>query len=69
MAYSHPWGCAQIGMMEYRNIGIMGFGILSGWTNRTSRISGKIKIARILIKPNIPSFHHSNIPLSSLLQN
>jgi hypothetical protein len=46
-------------MMEQWNSGIMVSGIMQCWINgpATGGIDGKIKIAIILLKTNIPSFH------------
>jgi hypothetical protein len=51
-------------MMEQWNSGIMGPGIMQCWINghATGGIDDKIKMANILLKTNIPSFHHSIIP-------
>jgi hypothetical protein len=53
-------------MMEQWNCGIMGSGIMQCWMNgpATGGIDDKIKMAIILLKTNIPSFHHSIIPFS-----
>ncbi len=53
-------------MMEYWNSGIMGFGIMQCWINgpATDGIDDKNKMAYILLKTNIPAFHHSIIPFS-----
>jgi hypothetical protein len=44
----------------------MGFGIMQCWINApaTGGIDDKIKMANILLKTNIPSFHPSIIPFS-----
>jgi len=51
-------------MLELGNIGIMGSGILQYWINgpATSGLDGEIEMVNILLKTNIPSFHHSIIP-------
>jgi hypothetical protein len=36
-------GFAPIGMVEYRNIGIMGFGIMQYWDNGKICVDDKIK--------------------------
>jgi len=54
-------------MMEYWKSGIMDFGLMQCWINRPARngIEDKNKMAvYILLKTNIPTFHHSIIPLS-----
>jgi hypothetical protein len=44
----------------------MGSGIMQCWINgpATDGIDGKIKMADILLKTNIPAFHRSTIPFS-----
>jgi hypothetical protein len=56
--------------MEYWNIGIMGSGIMQCWINgpTTGGIDDKIKMVNILLKTNIPSFHHSIIPFPGQIQ-
>jgi hypothetical protein len=44
-------------MLEYWNIGKMGFGILKCWVNGKNRLDDKIKTDNILKKP---LFHHSH---------
>jgi hypothetical protein len=53
-------------MMEQWNSGVMGSGIMQCWINgpATGGIDDKIKMAIILLKTNIPAFHHSIIPFS-----
>jgi hypothetical protein len=57
-------------MMEYWNSGIMGSGIMQCWVDgpATDGIDGKIKMAYILLKTNIPAFHHSIIPFSGQIR-
>jgi hypothetical protein len=52
-------------MLECWNNGIMGSGIMQYWINgpATGWIKDKIKMGNILLKTNIPSFHHSIIPV------
>jgi len=59
---------APIGMMERWNSGLMGSGIMQCWINGKIRIHDKIKKANILLKTNIPSFHHSIIPFPGKIQ-
>jgi hypothetical protein len=51
-------------MMEYWKSGIMGSGIMQCWINgpAADRIDDKNKMGYILLKTNIPAFHHSIIP-------
>jgi hypothetical protein len=53
-------------MMEQWNSGVMGSGIMQCWISgpATGVIEGKIIMAIILLKTNIPAFHHSIIPFS-----
>jgi hypothetical protein len=60
--FQRNWGFAPIGMLECWNSGIMGSGIMQCWINGKIHINDKIKMANILLKTNIPSFHHSIIP-------
>jgi hypothetical protein len=48
-------------MMEQWNIGMMGSGIMQCWINGPAigGIGEKIKMDSILLKINIPTFHHS----------
>jgi hypothetical protein len=57
-------------MMEQWNIGVMGSGIMQCWINgpATGGIDDKIKMASILLKTNIPTFHHSIIPFSGKIR-
>ncbi len=50
--------------LECWNSGIMGSGIMKCWNNGPAigGIDDKIKMVNILLKTNIPSFHHSIIP-------
>ena len=57
-----------IGMLECWNSGLMGSGIMQCWINGKIRIHDKIKKANILLKTNIPSFHHSIIPFPGKIQ-
>jgi len=50
-------------MVEYWNIGTMGFGRLECWGNGVIVLAIKLKMDNILKKPTIPSFHYSIIPL------
>jgi len=54
------------GMLEFWNMGIMGSGIMQCWINgpATGGIDDIIKMDNILLKTNIPSFHHAIIPFS-----
>jgi hypothetical protein len=58
-------------MLEYWNSGIMGYRIMQCWINdpTTGMIDDKIKMFNILLKNNIPSFHHSSIPFPGKIQN
>jgi hypothetical protein len=58
-------------MMEQWNSGIIGSGVMQCWINgpATGGIDDKIKMAIILLKTNIPAFHHSIIPFSGQIQN
>jgi hypothetical protein len=49
-------------MVEYWNIGKMGFGKLEGWVNGVIVLTIKIKWIISFKKPTIPSFHNSIIP-------
>jgi hypothetical protein len=54
-------------MMEHWKNGIMGFGIMQCWINGPATGGSKDKnkmAAYILLKNNIPAFHHSIIPLA-----
>jgi hypothetical protein len=64
-------GFAPIGMMGQWNSGIMGSGIMQCWINgpATGGIDDKIKMVNILLKTNIPAFHHSTIPFSGQIRN
>jgi hypothetical protein len=57
-------------MMEQWNSGIMGSGIMQYWINgpSTGGIDDKIKMTKILLNTNIPSFHHSIIPFLGQLR-
>jgi hypothetical protein len=57
-------------MMEYWNNGIMGSGIMHCWINvpTTDGANDKIRMAYILLKTNIPAFHHSIIPFSGQIR-
>jgi len=57
---------SAIGLMEQWNSGIMGSGIMQCWIDGSASggIDGNIKMAIILLKTNIPAFHHSIIPFS-----
>ena len=57
-------------MMEQWNSGIMGSGIMQCWINgpATGGVDDKIKMANILLKTNIPSFHPSIIPFSGQIR-
>jgi hypothetical protein len=58
-------------MMEYWKSGIMGFGLMQCWINGPARngIEDKNKMAvYILLKTNIPTFHHSIIGVNSKSQ-
>jgi hypothetical protein len=57
-------------MMEYWNSGIMGSGIMQYWINgpATNGIDDEIKIDSILLKTNIPAFHHFIIPFSGQIR-
>jgi hypothetical protein len=57
-------GFAPIGMMECRNNGIMGSGIMQYWVNGKICVDEKIKMANILLKTNLPVFHYSIFPYS-----
>jgi hypothetical protein len=63
-------GFAPIGMLEFWNIGIMGSGIMQYCINgpATGGIDDKTKMVNILLKTNIPSFHHSIIPFPGQIQ-
>ena len=56
--------------MEQWNSGVMGSGIMQCWINgpATGGIDDKIKMAIILLKTNIPAFHHSIIPFSGQIR-
>jgi hypothetical protein len=53
-------------MMEQWNSEILGSEVMQCWINgpATGGIDDKIKMAIILLKANIPAFHHSKIPFS-----
>ena len=57
-------------MMEQWNSGVMGSGMMQCWINgpATGGIDDKIKMAIILLKTNIPAFHHSIIPFSGQIR-
>ena len=57
-------------MMEYWYNGIMVSGIMQFWAigPAIDGIDNKIKIAQILMKTNIPTFHHSIIPFSEQIR-
>jgi hypothetical protein len=57
-------------MMEQLDSGVMGSGILQCWIYgpATGWIDDKIKVAIILLKTNIPAFHHSIIPISGKIR-
>jgi len=55
-------GFAPIGMLEYWNIGKMGFGILECWANGIIVLTIKQKLIISFKKLTIPSFHYSIIP-------
>jgi len=57
-------------MMEQWNSGVMGSGIMQFWINgpATGGIDDKIKMAVILLKTNIPAFHHSIVPFSGKIR-
>jgi hypothetical protein len=57
-------------MMEQWNSGIMGSGIMQCWINgpATGGIDDKIKMVNIILKINIPVFHHSIIPFSGQIR-
>jgi hypothetical protein len=57
-------------MLECWSSGIMGTGIMQCWINgpATGGIDGKIKMVDIILKTNIPSFHHSIIPFLGRIQ-
>ena len=55
-------GFAPIGMLECWSAGIMGTGIMECWVDGRIRFHDKIKMDNILLKTNIPVFHHSIIP-------
>jgi len=52
--------------MEQWISGVMGSGIMQCWINGSAigGVDDKIKMAIILLKANIPTFHHSIIPIS-----
>jgi hypothetical protein len=58
-------------MMEQWNSGIMGSGMMQCWINGPAigGIEDKIKMVNILLKTNIPSFHHSIIPFPEQIWN
>jgi hypothetical protein len=49
-------------MVEWWNIGIMGFAILPYWVNDNNRLVLSIKTDKILKTHTIPSLHYSIIP-------
>jgi hypothetical protein len=53
-------------MLEKWNSGIVDSGLMQCWINGPfiGGIDDKIKMAIILLKTNIPAFHHSIIPFS-----
>jgi hypothetical protein len=57
-------------MMEQWNSGVMGSGKMQCWINdpATGVSDDKIKMATILLKTNIPVFHHSIIPFSGQIR-
>ena len=57
-------------MLEQWNSGVMGSGTMQYWINgpATGGIDDKIKMAIILLKTNIPAFHHSIIPFSGQIR-
>jgi hypothetical protein len=55
-------GCTPIGILECWNNGKMGSGKMGCWVNGKIRFKAIIKMDNILIKTNIPVFHHSIIP-------
>jgi len=61
----------MIEMMEYWNSGKMGTEILNFGIKgpATDGNDGIIKMAYILLKTNIPAFHHSIIPFSGRIRN
>jgi hypothetical protein len=55
-------GTSGQAQLEWWNAGIMGSGIMQYWVKDKICVDDKIKMANILLKTNLPVFHHSIIP-------
>jgi hypothetical protein len=52
----------NVGILEYWNIGKLGFGAPEGWVNERMVCLPRLIIDRNLQKPIIPSFHYAMMP-------